>query len=408
MKLIYNIGIGVYNLLIFIVSFFSEKAELWIAGRKDWKSQLDFLKGEKVIWIHAASLGEFEQGKPIIDQLYDDDNGCKILLTFFSPSGYQIRKSYKKADLVMYLPLDSPRNSSYFVSNLNLEMAIFIKYEFWFNFLNQLYLNNIQTVFISVIFREDHLFFKWWGKWFFNHLKRISKFFVQNEASKKILKEKGITNIEVAGDTRFDAVCATQKLAQRNNLVEAFLQGKQCVIFGSTWDKDHDLIVPFINKYKTDNVKFIIAPHEIKVDELKLLSKDLKGRVVNYLDNNSEGDIMIINTIGILKHLYQYAIVSYIGGGFGAGIHNTLEAAVQNQFVVFGPEFYKFQEAKDLIENGTGVSISNQSEFEVALRKVIEDDQFRKDMVFKSQEFIASNRGASTKILQYINTQLNS
>lgn len=407
MKFIYNIGIEGYNLLIFIASFFSEKAKLWRTGRKDWKAQLTVLKGEKVIWIHAASLGEFEQGKPIIDKLFDEDNGCKILLTFFSPSGYEIIKNYEKADLVMYLPLDSERNSNYFVSNLNLEMAVFIKYEFWFNYLNQLHIKNVKTVFISVIFRQDQMFFRWWGKWFFNHLKNVSKFFVQNEDSKNLLAVRGILNVVITGDTRFDAVCETQKQAHKNNLIEAFLQGKQCVVFGSTWDKDHDLIIPFINKYNNDNVKFIIAPHEMKAEELKRLNENLKGRIVNYLDNNPEGDVMIINTIGILKHLYQYAIGSYIGGGFGTGIHNTLEAAVQNQFVVFGPKFHKFQEAKDLIDNGTGLSISNQSEFEVGLTRMIEDSQFREEIVTTSQKFIASNKGASDKILQYINTQLN-
>lgn len=407
MKFIYNIGIEGYNLLIFIASFFSEKAKLWRTGRKDWKAQLTVLKGEKVIWIHAASLGEFEQGKPIIDKLFDEDNGCKILLTFFSPSGYEIIKNYEKADLVMYLPLDSERNSNYFVSNLNLEMAVFIKYEFWFNYLNQLHIKNVKTVFISVIFRQDQMFFRWWGKWFFNHLKNVSKFFVQNEDSKNLLAVRGILNVVITGDTRFDAVCETQKQAHKNNLIEAFLQGKQCVVFGSTWDKDHDLIIPFINKYNNDNVKFIIAPHEMKAEELKRLNENLKGRIVNYLDNNPEGDVMIINTIGILKHLYQYAIGSYIGGGFGTGIHNTLEAAVQNQFVVFGPKFHKFQEAKDLIDNGTGLSISNQSEFEIGLTRMIEDSQFREEIVTTSQKFIASNKGASDKILQYINTQLN-
>ena len=407
MQFIYNIGIGVYNLLIFLVSFFSKKADLWRAGRKDWVSQLKVLKNQKVIWIHAASLGEFEQGRPIIDRLFLEDNGCKVLLTFFSPSGYEIRKDYENADLIMYLPIDSPKNSKQFLSMLDLEMVIFIKYEFWFNFLKQLKVNNIKTVFVSVIFREDQMFFKWWGKWFLNHLKGVSQFFVQNSQSKSILASHGITSVQVTGDTRFDAVYETQKLSKTNKLVEEFIENKKCVVFGSTWDKDHDLIIPFLNNYKNKDVKFIIAPHEINTAEINRLKALINLRVVNYLDNESCADVMIINTIGILKHLYQYAIGSYIGGGFGAGIHNTLEVAVQNQFVVFGPKFQKFQEAKDLVNNGIAISVSNQLEFFNALDKIIKEKDFRVEVMEKSQTYIASNIGASNKVMDYINKDLN-
>ncbi len=408
MQLIYNIGIGGYNVLIFIVSFFSKKAKLWRDGRKDWASRLKVLQNEKVIWIHAASLGEFEQGKPIIDRLFDQDNGCKILLTFFSPSGYEVRKDYEKADLVMYLPIDSSRNSKLFISKLDLEMVVFIKYEFWFNYLKQLELNKIKTVFISVVFREDQMFFRWWGKWFLNHLKNVSQFFVQNDQSKSILAVHGIDSVQVTGDTRFDAVCATQKLAKRNDLVEQFIGDEKCIVFGSTWDEDHDLIISFINNYKSKDVRFIIAPHEIKPEEINRLESSINSRVVKYLDNDSSGEVMIINTIGILKHLYQYAIGSYIGGGFGTGIHNTLEAAVQNQFVIFGPIFHKFQEAKDLLENGIAVSISNQLEFDKALNKLIEEHSFRDEVAKKSQKYIESNIGASDKIMEYINQHITS
>jgi 3-deoxy-D-manno-octulosonic-acid transferase len=405
-QLIYNIGIGGYNVLIFIVSFFSKKARLWRDGRKDWATNLKVLKNEKVIWIHAASLGEFEQGKPIIDKLFDEDNGCKILLTFFSPSGYEVRKDYEKADVVMYLPIDSPKSSKKFIDLLDLEMAVFIKYEFWFNFLKQLKLKKVKTVFISVIFREDQMFFSWWGKWFLNHLKNVSHFFVQNHQSESILNRNDISAVQLTGDTRFDAVCATQKLAKKNELIEQFIGTEKCVIFGSTWDKDHDLIIPFINNYKNGGVKFIIAPHEMKTSELNRLTESITSKVVNYLDGDSSGDVMIINTIGILKHLYQYAIGSYIGGGFGTGIHNTLEAAVQNQFVVFGPIFHKFQEAKDLIEHDVAVSITNQLEFDKALNKLIDDVYFRNEVSEKSKIYIELNIGASEKIMKYINQHL--
>ena len=303
MQFFYNIGIGVYNFLIFFVSFFSKKADLWIAGRKDWASKLKVLKNQKVIWIHAASLGEFEQGRPIIDRLFSEDNGCKVLLTFFSPSGYEIRKDYENADLVMYLPIDSPKNSKQFLSMLDLQMVVFIKYEFWFNFLNQLKVNKVKTVFVSVIFREDQMFFKWWGKWFLNHLKGVSQFFVQNSQSKSILASHDITSVQVTGDTRFDAVYETQKLSKTNKLIEAFIGNKKCIVFGSTWGKDHDLIISYLNNYKNKDVKFIIAPHEINPVEINRLKALINLRVVNYLDNESSADVMIINTIGILKHL---------------------------------------------------------------------------------------------------------
>lgn len=404
---IYNIGLRGYQLLVFIASFFVPKAKLWREGRQDWKSKLELLRGQKVIWIHAASLGEFEQGKPIIDQLYDENNGCKILLTFFSPSGYEVRKNYDKADLVMYLPLDTTRNAKYFITQLDLEMAIFIKYEFWFNFLNQLHLKNIKTVFISVIFRADQMFFSWWGKWFLNHLKNISQFFVQNKESESLLITNDISAVEIVGDTRFDSVCETQKDAKKDALIESFLGDNTCIVFGSTWKQDHDLIISYINSRSECNVKYIIAPHEMDESELERLSHLINKKVVNYLDNNSEGEVMVVNTIGILKHLYQYSLVSYIGGGFGTGIHNTLEAAVQNQYVVFGPKYQKFQEAIDLIEHGIGASISSQIEMDKILTKVMSDGDFRKEVEVKSKLFIEQNRGASTKILEFIYKQLH-
>jgi len=405
-QIIYNIGIGIYNLTILFVSFFSKKAFLWRFGRRNWVSKLKVLENQKVIWIHAASLGEFEQGRPIIDRLFSEDNGCKILLTFFSPSGYEVRKDYEKADLVMYLPLDSPKNSKQFVSLLDLEMVIFIKYEFWFNFLNQLKINHIKTVFISVIFRENQIFFRWWGKWFLNRLKGVSKFFVQNNQSKDILTNNGITSVQVVGDTRFDAVLETQKLSKKNKLIEAFIKNKKCIVFGSTWNKDHNLIIQFINNYQNNDVKFIIAPHEIDRSEINRLKTLINLNVINYLDNKSDGDIMIIDTIGILKHIYQYGIGSYIGGGFGDGIHNTLEVAVQNQFVFFGPKFNKFQEAKDLLDNGIALSVSNQLEFDIVLNKLIKKNDFRNEVVEKSQKYILSNIGASDKIMNYINRNI--
>lgn len=406
MKFMYTLGIYLYSALILIASLFSKKAKLMVDGRKGWKHKLDQLKGEEVIWFHAASLGEFEQGKPVLDAIYKEKGNRKVLLTFFSPSGYEIRKTYEKADLVIYLPMDTKSNVKLFLKKIDIKVAVFVKYEFWFNYLIQLDKQKIPTVFFSVIFRKDQMFFKPFGKWFLNRLKRISKFFVQNQESKTLLNQNGLTEVEVIGDTRFDSVLETKKLQILDPKVEEFLNGNPCVVFGSTWPSDHALIVSFINAYE-GNTKFIIAPHEINEHEVLELESLINKKTSRYLNNQQDGDVLIVNTIGKLKHLYQYAICSYIGGGFGKGIHNTLEAAAQSQFVFFGPNYSKFQEAKDLIHKGIGSSISDQIEFNSILNMLISQPEFREEVSDRSNQFIHENSGASQVVINYLQNILD-
>lgn len=406
MRFFYNIGIYVYSALVLVASMFSKKAKLMIEGRRNWHQIISKLVGEKVIWFHAASLGEFEQGKPVLDELFENKGEHKILLTFFSPSGYEIRKDYPKADVVMYLPFDTHKNVRFFLNTLNIKVAVFVKYEFWFNYLLGLESRKIPSVFFSVIFRKNQLFFKGYGKWFLNRLRKITKMFVQNEFSQSLLKLNGIQNSEVVGDTRFDSVLETKNIDKSDAKVEQFLKGSQCVVFGSTWSHDHALIVNYINEFSGD-VKFIIAPHEINPSEIESLKNAIQKRSQLYLDEQSEeSDVLIVNTIGVLKYIYAYSIGTYIGGGFGKGIHNTLEAAAQSQFVFFGPNYQKFQEAYDLIEGGVGASITTQVEFDSIANKIIEDSEFRIKVEQKSIEYIERNKGASVEVIQYINSLL--
>lgn len=397
MRLLYSIGIYCYQALIWLFSLFSQKAKLWVKGRKNWKEQLSSLRNSKVIWIHAASLGEFEQGKPVLENLKKDYPSHKILLTFFSPSGYEVRKNYNQADLVMYLPADTISNAKYFVDQLDIQLALFIKYEFWFNYLHVLENQNIPTLFFSVIFREDQLFFKKYGSWFAKHLLFVDHFFVQNAVSKKLLEGIGMRDVTIAGDTRFDAVHNTYLENKEFAEIANFCKGNKVVICGSTWLADHQLILPFIAE-SAEEVKFIIAPHEIKQQQIDDLVNDIDDVGKFSSANFSSKKVLIIDQIGILKHLYKYCEVSYIGGGFGAGIHNTLEAIAARIPVVFGPKYQKFQEAVELIDLKMGKSISNQKELSDCLNYFLEDPEVRAEVADISASYISRNLGA-TKLI---------
>lgn len=401
MRFIYSIGIQFYYVLILLASPFNSKASLWIKGRKGWKKELESLKGQKVLWVHAASLGEFEQGKPVIDKLKKQE-GYKILLTFFSPSGFEVRKDYP-VDKVMYLPIDSFWNAKYFISTLDISIAIFIKYEFWYNFLFWLNKKKIPTVFISVLFRSNQIFFKLFGGWFRKHLKGISEIFVQGESSKSLLNKHGIENAKVAGDTRFDSVIENMKLGVRDEKVELFKGDHQLVVFGSTWPADLDLIIPFINSAQ-NNLKFVIAPHEIKEGQINDLVESLNTKVARYTIDEDVADskVLIVDTIGVLKNLYKYSEASYIGGGFGVGIHNTLEAVVNNKLVLFGPNFQKFQEAKDLVENGGGVVVNSLADLQKGLNKILSDADYQKMISEVLSKYVNQSEGASKIIMSSI------
>jgi 3-deoxy-D-manno-octulosonic-acid transferase len=406
MQVIYNLGIFVYRYLVFIASLFNEKiAKMW----KGQKQGLEILKerlepNEKYIWIHAASLGEFEQGRPLIEKLKQTHPEYKILLTFFSPSGYEVRKNYPLADIICYLPMDTPRNAYRFIRKVNPAMAIFIKYEFWANYLYRLRKNNIPTYVVSAIFRKDQLFFRWYGNWYRNLLKRFKTIFVQNKESLDLLKNYGFENVIISGDTRFDRVSEIASQAKQLPYIENFMQGKKIFIAGSSWPKDEDLLLEYFNN--TPDIKLIIAPHEINKEHIFSICSKLERPFVRFseADENtvSNSDCLIIDAIGFLSSIYRYGDIAYIGGGFGAGIHNVLEAAVYGLPIIFGPNYMKFREARQLIEAKGAFSISDYPSLKNKLNKLLSDELYIETAGKNACEYVHKNIGATEIILKEI------
>jgi 3-deoxy-D-manno-octulosonic-acid transferase len=368
MTFIYTILIHFYYLIVLAVSLFSHKARLWVRGRLGWKKRLEewCVPGDPIIWIHAASLGEFEQGRPLIDIIKSNHPRYRLLLTFYSPSGFEVRKNYPGADLVMYLPLDTPYNARRFVNLVNPAAAVFIKYEFWRFYLSQLHAKKHPVYLISAIFRSGQPFFRWYGAWFRKNLSFIDFFFVQDEPSALLLKTAGITRCIVCGDTRFDRVAAVAASAREVDLARIFSQSHFCIVAGSTWPADEDILIRYINQ-SSHETRFIIAPHEITGIHLKQLKSGISRSHILYskasADTVQEYQVLIIDNIGMLSSLYRYGHVAYIGGGFGKGIHNILEAAAFGIPVVFGPNYRKFREACELLSLGGGFTIQNAKEF---------------------------------------------
>ena len=428
MKSLYNIAIWFYALAVRIVAFFNPKVRLMWQGEKMAFAHIEskLTKGDRIVWVHAASLGEFEQGRPLIEKLKRENPEYKILLTFFSPSGYEVRKNYASADVIAYLPLDIPRNARRFVELVKPEKVVFVKYEFWLNYLAELRFRGIETYIISAIFRPNQVFFKWYGGIFREGLKAFKMLFVQNEESKELLKGIGVENVMVAGDTRFDRVADIAAAAKKLEIVESFVNSQLPVlVVGSSWGPDEDLLTRYINE-RAGRMKMIIAPHEVREERIKELTSKLTCKYALYTQITDDGlqitdktqlslqtpnpsfltdyDVLVVNTIGVLSSVYQYGQVAYIGGGFGVGIHNTLEAAAWGMPVVFGPNYHKFQEAKELIECGAGQSIKNYEECARAL-----DEFFEKNEVASkaAAEYVASHTGATEIIYnsQFINTK---
>jgi 3-deoxy-D-manno-octulosonic-acid transferase len=419
MKSLYNIAIWFYVLAVRIVAIFNAKVRLMWQGEREAYAKIEsgLADGDRVVWVHAASLGEFEQGRPLIEKLKRENPEYKILLTFFSPSGYEVRKNYASADVIAYLPLDTPRNARRFVELVKPEKVVFVKYEFWLNYLSELRFRGIETYIISAIFRPNQVFFKWYGGIFREGLKAFKMLFVQNEESKELLKGIGVENVMVAGDTRFDRVADIAAAAKKLEIVESFVNSQLPVlVVGSSWGPDEDLLTRYINE-RAGRMKMIIAPHEVREERIKELTSKLTCKYALYTqitDNRlqitdksqlslqtpnpsflTDYDVLVVNTIGVLSSVYQYGQVAYIGGGFGVGIHNTLEAAAWGMPVVFGPKYHKFQEAKELIECGAGQSIKNYEECARAL-----DEFFEKNEVVSkaAAEYVASHTGATDLI----------
>lgn len=412
MNFLYNILIATAYFFLRIIALFNKKIKLFVQGRKQTFHKLSSInKNDKVIWLHASSLGEFEQGRPIIEQLKKQFSNYKIVVTFFSPSGYEIRKNYNLTEIVCYLPFDTKTNVRKFVQQLHPNLAIFIKYEFWPNLLSELKKNNIKTILVSGIFRENQSFFKPYGSWMRNKLSAFNHFFVQNTHSKNLLNSIGFTNVSVSGDTRFDRVF---KILQQNNsldFISDFKNKKHLLVAGSTWKEDEELLINYINNEASEEEKFIIAPHNINKKNCTELKKSILKKTILFSEKEQQnlGDfhVFIIDTIGILTKIYSYADVAYVGGGLSTGLHNILEPATFGIPVVFGGYQYdKFKEATDLVSLGGCRAVKNQQEFTNLIKMLYSDSFFRKQLGEINKKYVKDNVGATNLILNYINTNL--
>jgi len=412
--MIYNLIIYIYLWGVAVYSRFNEKVrKMWRGERAAFgvlKEKVD--PQAKYVWFHAASLGEFEQGRPLMERLRKEHPEYKILLTFFSPSGYEVRKNYEGADIICYLPLDTPINAIRFLRLVRPVMAFFIKYEFWYNYLHILKHRNVPVYSVSSIFRPDQVFFKWYGRQYGRVLNCFTHFFVQNEVSKELLAKIGITCVSVVGDTRFDRVIQIRDAAKQLPIVENFIEWTQeseespkVFVAGSSWPPDEEIFIKYFNQHK--DWKLIIAPHVIGEDHLQQIEKLLEGRkVVRYTqteanDQLSTVDVLIIDCFGLLSSIYHYGNVAYVGGGFGVGIHNLLEAAVWDVPVFFGPNNQKFHEAQGLKQSG-GFEIKDYEDFERQMNRFASDSDYLQEQGRKAGQFVQSLAGATEKVMASI------
>jgi len=406
MLLLYNLGIRIYYILILITSSFNKKASAWIKGRKHIKYQ----HFDNSAWFHFASLGEFEQGLPVLIAFKQKHPELPVVITFFSPSGYEIRKNTPYADAVYYLPLDTAANARHFIGAINPSIAVFTKYEYWFHYFYELNRRNVPLFVISGIFRPKQVFFRWYGGLHRKMLGYVTRFFVQDEESKMLLDQLGIDAVEVSGDTRFDRVWSNAQAPKSFPLVEEFTRGKKVLVAGSTWPQDEELLAQLIRLQP--DWKFIIAPHEIREEKIvALLALLPEGVATRYslLDSGSfkssqllAAQVLVIDNIGMLSSLYQYGQIGYIGGGFGVGIHNTLEAAAFGLPVLFGPNYERFKEARDLVASQLGFSIGNAEELQHVFIQLTQDDHALQAISQQVKDFVRDRTGATGLIMKYI------
>lgn len=423
MTILYTLSIILFGLAIRIGSLFPGKARLWNNGRKgllrkigEEIKDLPEERFSQVIWFHCASLGEFEQGRPLMERLRERYPQCVIILTFFSPSGYEIRKQTPVADHVWYLPLDTPWNMNRFIRLVRPSMVFFVKYEFWYNALKELRRRDIPVFLVSAAFRPDQVFFRWYGGWFRKQLGNITWFFLQNGEAKSLLETNGIKNFSVTGDTRFDRVAAIAEQPMEYPTVEKFCSGSRILIGGSTWPEDEALILPLIVNRKVQ-LKYIIAPHEVHETRIASLIESIRktpGMPVGQqaivrlsgltTANASKAKVLIVDSIGQLAHLYRYATFALVGGAFGAGLHNILEAVTFGKPVMFGPGHEKFVEAVDLIRLGGAVCVRNPEEARLFVRRLLADPVHLSHMSDVCRIYADSNKGATSRILDSIRT----
>ena len=403
MSLLYTLAIRVFGLLVRVAAPFRRAPRLWVAGRRGWYRRLkaDIRGKEGLVWFHAASLGEFEQGRPIIERVREEYPDHPILLTFFSPSGYEVRKDFDKVDHVHYLPLDTPGNARKFLDVVKPKLAVFIRYEYWYNFLWAMFRRDIPVVIASAIFRKDQLFFKPYGSWCRKALKRISHFFVQNEESLDLLESIGVGNKDLSGDTRFDRVWEAAKEAREFSLVERFLAGGTCLVAGSTWPFDDELLKEIVPAFP--ELKFVIVPHHVDGANIRRISSLFEEGVALYSrgeEQDLEGRrVLVVDTIGILTYLYRLADLAYIGDGFGAGIHSIMEPAAFGMPIFFGPNYHNFQEAVDLVERGGAFAVNDQQELMEGIRRFADDASARQRVGRICREYIEEKRGATDRVM---------
>ena len=423
----YNVFLLLFKAGTHIAALFNDKAKKWLNGRKGLWERLQYeaeqlqlrtsadqhieenkRKATSIIWMHCASLGEFEQGRPLLEKLKAQYPKYKFLLTFFSPSGYENRKDYKGADYVCYLPLDSPVNAQRFLEIVHPSLVIFVKYEYWYYYLREINGRNIPLLMVSALFREDAVFFKWYGSLQRKMLSFFTHVFVQNLSSLQLLEKIGLpAKSSVAGDTRFDRVIEIAETASTIPGIAAFLDNSKNIVAGSTWPKDEEVLRESIKAINDPSLKLVIAPHEISKHRILELTNQFPGSLL-YSECKASGfpaqnsNVLIIDNIGMLSRLYKYAHITYVGGGFGKGIHNTLEAAVFGKPVLFGPVYGKFNEAIDLVANGGAVSITNTNECTLALEKLLQDQNEYLSSCKKSKEYVYANKGATRTIIQFI------
>ncbi|MDR1372479.1 MAG: 3-deoxy-D-manno-octulosonic acid transferase [Dysgonamonadaceae bacterium] len=407
----YHLAITLYAFVVRLVSPFNPKAKKMLTGQRKTfsilKEKID--KNARYIWFHAASLGEFEQGRPLIEKIRNEKPEYKILLTFFSPSGYEIRKNYESADIVCYLPFDYLGNARKFLRLVHPEIAVFIKYEFWMNYLNKLKDNNIPTYIISAIFRPNQIFFRWYGRHYSKVLNDFDWFFVQNERSRQLLNHFKHNNITVCGDTRFDRVKQIADKAERLPVIEHFIESESAekpfiLVAGSSWEQDEEILFPFFNTHP--EIKLIIAPHEMNGNRIANLTSRLKRTYILYSQAKEQetldADCLVIDCFGLLSTIYRYGQIAYIGGGCGKGIHNIVEAAVYGIPVIFGANYVKSREASELIDAGGAFSVSSQAQFNEYVNSLLSYPNLLAETGEKTRDYVNTNLGATKIIFEKI------
>lgn len=408
MRLIYSFVVCCISGFIGLAALFgNKKARLWWNGRKNqWDKLKSDNKEDEWIWVHVSSLGEFEQGLPVIEGLKKQFPKYKILLTFFSPSGYELKKDFELADKVTYMPSDTMSNAKKLVENFNIKATFFVLYDFWFNYMKVLKDNDIPLYYISVTLQKKHYFFKFFASWFRKQLRNVEHFFVQNEETKDLLYNIDIKEVTVTGDTRFDRVFDIAKQSKSFPEIERFIGDRKCIIAGSTWPSDEKYIIPYLKKMP-DDYCFIIAPHEISKSHVNQITSQLDADYQLYTElNDNKCNILIINTIGVLKQIYKYAHFVYIGGGFIDGIHNTQEALVFDCPVVIGPNYKRYVEAVDLVNQGGMFCVKNQEELDSIFKRLIEDDTFHKQASEICHNYVLLSIGATDKIMNFLKNRL--